>query len=323
MEVIYSKFSNDRSPLYSIRTDILKDKNGNKYIEKIPSGEEAKAHVASVFAYEEKLKEIYKDTPYVPNAVKEIEGRKVFEFVKGESMETELDALIDKGKVEEAFDKLVSYMEIMLKAHEKEDFVLTDEFKKVFGDVPEDLPLFKESKSAPVTNVDIVPANIIGNTVIDYEWTFDFPIPAKFVIYRIIYYYMEGAKRRHVLRDFNLYGKMGITASELLIFQEMELSLQDHIAGDVVPVWQLREILAKTQKSFIDGEILNKGKTYEELETDLRNVLAAKENAEAALKETSEKATEMAATLDSIYRNPLYKLTKPFRMLKGSSGKEK
>ena len=43
---------------------------------------------------------------------------------------------------------------------------------------------------------------------------------------------------------------------------------------------------------------------------------AEKDDALNSLKTTSEEATRMAAELDRIYRNPFYKMTKPFRMLK-------
>ena len=37
--------------------------------------------------------------------------------------------------------------------------------------------------------------------LIDYEWTFDFPIPVKYVIYRIIHYYIECNSIRKKIKE--------------------------------------------------------------------------------------------------------------------------
>ena len=50
-----------------------------------------------------------------------------------------------------------------------------------------------------MSNIDLVPANILilkdRQVVIDYEWTFDFPVPADFILYRMIHYY-SGKRRK-------------------------------------------------------------------------------------------------------------------------------
>lgn len=56
----------------------------------------------------------------------------------------------------------------------------TPEFVRVFGNVN----LRSDLKCTEISNIDFVPANIILSenkvSVIDYEWTFAFPVPSQF-----------------------------------------------------------------------------------------------------------------------------------------------
>ena len=79
-------------------------------------------------------------------------------------------------------------------AEERSPFDRTPEFAEVFGEgkLPEGIPC------AAVSDVDMIFSNIFVEsgkaaadsawTVIDYEWTFAFPIPKKYLIYRAIYF---------------------------------------------------------------------------------------------------------------------------------------
>ena len=68
----------------------------------------------------------------------------------------------------------------------------------------------------PVTDVDLVCQNILlddSAQIIDYEWTFTFPVPLEFVIFRFLYFYLE-AKNRTCYQQpalAGLYEKAGIT----------------------------------------------------------------------------------------------------------------
>ena len=86
-----------------------------------------------------------------------------------------------------------------------------------------------------MSNIDLVPANILLQdsevSVIDYEWTFRFPIPCNFILYRMIHYYLESDGKRAVLRDLDFYKKAGISEKELEIYAEMERNFQKYMEG--------------------------------------------------------------------------------------------
>ena len=47
-KVIYSKYSNERNHCLAIRTDILQDEDGVRYVQKLPEFPEGKLHVEAI-----------------------------------------------------------------------------------------------------------------------------------------------------------------------------------------------------------------------------------------------------------------------------------
>ena len=245
MKIIYTKFSNDRRAEYAIRTNILLGEDGRKYIEKLPMMAEGKPHVDNLKRWEEALAKKYAGTPYEPNRIVIVEGRECLEFVEGVSLESIMDELLEKEQLQQLLEELKAFVGIVSGANQEVVFEMTDAFREVFGEValPEGLAC------GNITNIDMIPANIIvkdgRGTIIDYEWTFDFPIPVHFVIYRILHYYIEGSRERHILREYDLYAQMGITDSEIRTYAQMETHFQSYILGNMVPLWQMHEELVK------------------------------------------------------------------------------
>ena len=108
--------------------------------------------------------------------------------------------LLEQGKYQELEELFFFYLKKIRSLHSGEKFRKTPEFIRVFGDVP----LEGEYDASGMSNIDLVPANLLiqrdRQVVIDYEWTFRFPIPADFIQYRMIHYYLESDGKRHVLR---------------------------------------------------------------------------------------------------------------------------
>ena len=119
--------------------------------------------------------------------------------------------------------------------------VRTEAFEKVFGNINLDVSY----KSFSVTDIDLILSNILvdGNgkwSLIDYEWTFHFPIPVQFLIYRVIHYYEQSnAFRNRVLSSWNLYQEEGISEREKMLFREMEENFQKYMLEEYVPLRHL------------------------------------------------------------------------------------
>lgn len=158
----------------------------------------------------------------------------------------------------------------MVFGHECE-FRMTEQFQMVFGNVQFAQPMLCRA----VSDIDMIFSNAIecgdGYELIDYEWTFDFPVPVKFVQYRCLYYYIYGSEKRSCLAQkclmlsdgktrgsvesgavgkdktskdednyrVDLFSYFGISESEREQFAQMERCFQQYILGTYTPAWKL------------------------------------------------------------------------------------
>lgn len=231
METIYAKFSNERDRKFDIRTEIDHTGNGSRVVKKVPETKEAESHVNGLEKICEELGRLYEAAGIRVNRCKAQPEAAEFEYLTGMTLEERLDTLLEEGKNDQAEELLFSYINKVKQIHEKEDFRKTEEFVKVFGDaeLPENL------KAAPFSNIDFVPANVILEgekaTVIDYEWTFFFPVPSNFLVYRMIHYYLESDGKRENLKSRGFYEKAGLTEKECQAYAEMEKNFQKYMLG--------------------------------------------------------------------------------------------
>ena len=232
---IYSKHSNERDVRFRIRTDIAEDGYHKRFVMKFPAGSEAVAHLEKMYAAYEKMTEEFKGTNFRPNycerRVDELGRLKCleFEYLDGITMADEMDRLRKRGRVDDLINVMKKF-DHTLKTIAKRDFYITDEFAEIFGET--DIP--GKHQSMGTTNVDMIFTNLAysdGWNVLDYEWTFDFPIPVDYVVYRSIRYYIEDSADDE-LKAKNLYEILGMTAKEVEVYERMEHSFQRWIAGE-------------------------------------------------------------------------------------------
>jgi hypothetical protein len=253
--LIYTKYSNERSRAFAVRTDILEagtSAEKHRQVKKTALYPEGCAHVQNLLHWYEALTPLYEKTGWTVNAcmsaaekLKENpeaanpEKNSVFlEYVEGQTLEEALDEEIQNGQTERALGRLVNYLDQIRDLHTGEAFVTTDAFQKVFG-ACEGL---ENLSCAKVTNLDLVCANLILRetpVVLDYEWTFDFPVPGCYVLYRVIHYYVDTHPMRQVLPAAELYARYGITEFYRQIFERMEASFQTYITRECTPVREL------------------------------------------------------------------------------------
>ena len=116
---------------------------------------------------------------------------------------------------------------------------MTEEFRKVFGEA-ESLETMAAVSNA---NIDMVCQNVMMDadrwTMIDYEWTFFFPVPTAFLVYRVLHYYLETHGKRSVLDKEALYTWAGITKEQRETFHEMEHHFQQHLTSGHVPMREM------------------------------------------------------------------------------------
>lgn len=236
IKTIYSKFSNERAPEFALRTDICKGDKDTWLVQKVPTEARAKLHVRNLESISREMARIYAKEGLELNQCRLGKQGVCLEFLKGRTLEEYLDELLEQVRDEEAEKLLFRYVEKARRIHSGEVFYKTPEFVKVFGNVWPEGTL----SCSGISNIDLVPANILIDkdriSVIDYEWTFRFPIPANFIIYRMLHYYLESDGKRSTLKNLNFYEKAGLTEEELEVYAEMERNFQNYIKGSHVPL---------------------------------------------------------------------------------------
>lgn len=232
---IFSKFSNDRSDTFSIRTDIVSE-NGTKKVYKRPESEVGKKHLDNIVMHCEKLSELYKNTPICVNKCKKLDEGIELEYLQGETLEEVLDDLVQKKEYEKVWETLDRYIDVLRKTGKLEKFQYTEAFINVFGKV--DLP--DNIDSCSYMNIDPVCANILWSDtkwqMLDYEWTFAFPIPVNYQIYRVLKYYLYTSTARTPLHKLNFWERAGITEEEIAAYDKMEENFQNYIVGAHTPL---------------------------------------------------------------------------------------
>lgn len=275
---IYSKYSNERAKRFCIRTDITVDGDGEKKVYKYALAPEGRAHIAQVAASCGKLNEAYRadNITFCPCTANQ-DGSEAeyvkFPFLTGTALQDVIKRLADEGE-NKALEKILKeYIRRLSEGGGEVPFAVTKEFEAVFGALSEtEQSVFMRAGrnaqvSAKVSDVDLILSNLFVEMdetditdvkwqVIDYEWTFDFPIPKGFLIYRGLYfayyqvlYHTEwGLKRLLAMAD--------IGEEEAHIYQRMEESFQKYLAAGALPVRNMQRAFGTkvvTLEELLDG----------------------------------------------------------------------
>ena len=260
-QVIFSKYSNERNRKLAIRTDICQEE-GKRLVCKSPMYAEGKEHILKLPEWEQALSKKYENTRVSFNHGF-MEGDKIcLEYLEGETLEVILDRLCEKKDHEELIDLVRQFIDEIKRANPQK-FIMTDRFKEVFGN----FNISDEETGADINNIDMIASNIIVKdqkwTVIDYEWTFDFPIPTNFIIYRFIYYYADVSRNQEVIQKYDLYRMFGITESEKEMYRQMEQNFQAYVTKGVFSLKQMYGSISKG--AFSIGESLSTENEEEKL----------------------------------------------------------
>ncbi len=107
-----------------------------------------------------------------------------------------------------------------------------EEENKVPGMTFDDIPC------SAVTNLDFIAQNVIKKNdksicVIDYEWTYDFPIPTDFVVYRMLFFLKADHSGAAGLSFDMLCKRYGISKKAAYIYSHMEEEFQKYVSGSL------------------------------------------------------------------------------------------
>lgn len=226
-KTIYAKCSVERKEEYKIITRIYEE-NGQRFVEKMAAGEKAKAHV-------EKMAEFAKINPYqtanlVLAACEKIgEGKVRYPYIEGHRLDKIIDEAVKQKDWDTVWENVTLLKDIIMNVKKTEDFHISSAFTEMFGKVP-DLEGYEAARNV---SFDMVAANIVVADrlyLLDYEWSFDFAVPLKFILYRSIL--LNGTlnvipeEKKEILMKI-----AGLSREECDLFLQMEIAFQKYVTG--------------------------------------------------------------------------------------------
>lgn len=181
--VVYSKISDHRRKKFQISTTI-REKNGDKKVLKRALYPEGQAHLKQMQAYAQAVPVV---GDYVTLPCREKDGALEFDFVSGQTLEQKLLEMLKKGD-KKAFETAIRrFAGQLLEGKPTATDYCGERFAEVFGPKTLREPFHVGANN----NIDLIFSNIIvgdKNYVLDYEWVFDFGIPAEYIVFRSLYY---------------------------------------------------------------------------------------------------------------------------------------
>lgn len=272
--VQYIKYNRTRREPFQIKTIIW----GNpRRVEKEALTEEGNLHIRTFEKSCRILNRQHKNLAFSEPSMEDGGKRAGFVYLAGESLSECLGREIRGGKapveaVKEAIDMVLDCREECVRP-----FQMTEEFREVFGELPQGLD--RDAVSLEASNIDALFENILlteeGRYCLDYEWVFFFPIPVEYVKYRILFYFFRQYKSlltgygdvAHWLKEF------GITAQKAKAYEEMEEGFQSYVHGENQKIY-LENYYVKTKTvkelSRVDGELNRAQARLEELRLQIR-----------------------------------------------------
>lgn len=253
-ELYYTKYSNERAKEFAIRTDVVKTEQGEIAVYKRCLYPEGEPHISHMKLAYDRLSEQYADSRIVFCKCEREGNAAFFPFVRGMTLREVMEEALLRQDHDRVRGILSDYISRVMESGGDIPFRATEAFRKVFGGVS--LP--EDTKAVQVCDIDLIFSNILvpapevqGSkdpkeypwNVIDYEWTFLFPIPKKFMIYRALYFtYCQ------ILNDTewtlqDLMDLAEIDGPMQQAFMEMERQFQRYLGKGALPVRNTQKLM--------------------------------------------------------------------------------
>lgn len=324
--ILYSKFNNYRKTKFQLITNIEED-NGKIFSSKTATSPESYAFLNSIYdKYNYLLKNQLSFEPVKPEKIKS--NKLVFKYQNLKTLDyVLLKALTEKNK--ENFINTIRKYISTIKKNKIYDKYLNADFNKIFN------PKFDENTNEELLDVGCIDLNFnnifVGNKkdsyiLIDYEWTFEFPVPYKYIIFRAItdFYSRYYQYRPNDLIKLNSLFKINnITQKDERRYITYEYNFQKYVNNNEFTIntnqkdfyknYQKLKINTKPTKYFTSlldyqSENQNLTKQIEEVNKVISNYQTENQNLTKQIEEVNQKILTHKNNLNILTSSKYYKL---------------
>ncbi|MCM1082023.1 MAG: class I SAM-dependent methyltransferase [Clostridium sp.] len=258
-EIIYVKYSNNRKKEFSIMT-IIQSINGKKSVIKKAAYAEANKHLEKMAAISKK------DTlndKIVNLTCEPLKDGISYAFVEEDNLYVKLCRLILENNKSELLKLLQRFFDAVFECS-YEGTVDNENFEMVFGEKThynKDIKLYH--------NVDMILENVYERNdkyvVIDYEWIFDFGIPAEFVVWRCIKdLYDKNARLSDIIEMSDMLQECNIPLQEQSVYERWNKHFTEIYVGS-----NLNEENAVDKKILFLNEVMTELINHDRINTSL------------------------------------------------------
>ena len=228
-DVIFATYQRERRRRFRFATFITEN-GGCRKVEKKPLTKEAALTLRKI---DENAKKWNGTISSVIPASAEKEDHGISEYIYGDSLEN--DFYMCRHNIRDFISRFKDIRNMYLMPTVKlKEFEITDEFRKIFGDVTPD-----KCMTTSYTNVDLVLSNMKRDLdgkvrCFDFEWIFDFPIPYEFPIFRAAYllYDKYSVYLKNQMNRKQFLSEIGFDDGVQEIFFLMERKFMEYVTGD-------------------------------------------------------------------------------------------
>ena len=248
-ETVYVRYATDRSREHAVCTQITENA-----VYKRPLYAEGAAHAKQIYRAYQQLEGQYQKTRLQFNRCEwadrqERKGSLRFELLHARALREQVEQAVVAGQLKKVFDILHRMMQYIRNGSVQKPFQMTEGFRTVFGTIA-DVRALEGTMCSDPADIDLILPNILedehGNWhVIDYEWTFFFPVPHNFMIYRTLFFFHQEHPRLEALSMEHLLQLAEITPGEAAVYAQMEQAFQQYVTGELVPYREMVNLLGR------------------------------------------------------------------------------
>ena len=229
---VFAKYNRERKKEFQTVTIIEKTEENKKIVRKRALSVNAVEHIKRHQINENRWIQPYRN---LKCAVGEINKNEyVSGFIDGMSLEEILFQYKNKpDKLLAVLRQVIGYINFIDNKNLK-DCTANKKFEEIFGEYK-----LGRFMSLEMTNVDLTASNIklVSETdwvVFDSEWVFDFPIPYRFVTWRLCKVFYDDCKAylKDSFDERKFFELLGFEGSEIVQFKSMEENFSCYVSGD-------------------------------------------------------------------------------------------